>query len=85
MIQKQKLRAAQYIRMSTSSQDASPEQQQQQLAILAEQAGYDVTHTFEDLSLSGTKVRRRTGFRNMLKAAIAAEFDVILVLSLIHI
>ncbi len=73
-------RAALYLRVSTDTQ--TTDNQAQELADLAQRAGWEITHRFTDHAVSGARGRaKRPGLDAMLKAATRREFDILLVWS----
>jgi DNA invertase Pin-like site-specific DNA recombinase len=77
-----KIRAAQYLRMSTEHQRYSLTNQNQAIASYAEARGYDVNRTYFDPGKSGLTLKERKGLQALLGAALQRdrEFDAILVL-----
>jgi len=71
--------AVAYIRMSSDMQDASPDQQREQVQRLADRLGSHIVRWYEDLAVSGDDLKRRKGFRRMLSdAKELADFSQIL-------
>jgi DNA invertase Pin-like site-specific DNA recombinase len=77
-----KLRAAQYLRMSTEHQRYSLENQAEAIAAYAADRGYEVIRTYFDPGRSGLTLKARPGLQALLSDALAAdrEFDAVLVL-----
>ena len=77
-----KIRAAQYLRMSTEHQRYSLENQAQAIAAYAEARGYEINRSYFDPGKSGLTLRERKGLQTLLADALGAEreFDAILVL-----
>lgn len=73
--------AAEYCRYSSSAQDDgySIEAQQKAIANFALSNGYDVQYSYIDRAKSGTNVRHRTQFQQMMKDAEQGLFDVVIV------
>jgi DNA invertase Pin-like site-specific DNA recombinase len=76
------LRAAQYLRMSSDVQRHSTENQQNAIAEYALHHGYNIVASYRDAGKSGLSLRGRAALRQLLSDALSAErpFDVILVL-----
>ena len=72
------MRVATYVRMSTSRQEHSPEQQRDALADHARKNDYAIVAEYSDLGVSGTSVAKRRGFQRMHADALAGKFDRIL-------
>jgi len=69
-----------YSRVSTDGQ--TTDNQTNQLNKIEKEKGYEVTHYFTDVGISGAKGRAaRQGFDNLIKSATRKEFDLILVWS----
>jgi DNA invertase Pin-like site-specific DNA recombinase len=69
-------RAALYLRVSTNEQ--TTENQERELRVVAEKAGWQITHVYRDDGISGAKGRdKRPGFDAMLHAAVRREFDLV--------
>jgi DNA invertase Pin-like site-specific DNA recombinase len=69
-------RVALYLRVSTSKQDT--ENQEIELAAVAERSGWKVVSIFEDAGISGAKGRdERPGLDAMMKAVNAKQFDLV--------
>ncbi len=71
-------RVCSYVRMSTADQADSPARQRDGIARYAANRGYVVSHEFSDLGISGWR-DDRPGFRQLLAAAAAGQWDIILV------
>jgi site-specific DNA recombinase len=72
------MRIATYVRMSTSKQEHSPEQQRKAIHEHARKCGYQIVEEYSDLGVSGTSVAKRIGFQRMHADALAGKFDRIL-------
>lgn len=59
-------RAAQYIRMSTDSQELSPAVQKQELQRYAEARGFQIVATYEDGGRSGLTIKERPALRRLI-------------------
>lgn len=70
--------AVSYIRMSSDKQDASPQQQRDELAKLAARGGYHVLREYLDEAISGDATDKRVGFQTMMRDAQRGEFNAIL-------
>lgn len=70
--------AAQYIRMSSSKQEASPEQQREALAVLARQHNCSIEHEYLDSGISGIETTKRPDFLRMIEDAESGKFKFIL-------
>lgn len=74
---KKNIRAAAYVRVSTSGQTV--ENQLQDIRRAAEQRGWELVTVYKDEGISGAKGRdKRPEFDAMLKAAVRGEFDVLM-------
>lgn len=73
--------AAQYIRMSTDTQDLSPEMQRNATEAYAEQQGLTVVRTYFDAGRSGLTLTKRPEMRRLLADVTAADcsFSIVLV------
>jgi site-specific DNA recombinase len=71
-------RAVLYLRMSSAKQDASIDQQRDQLVGYAAQHGYPIVSEYLDEAISGDDTARRTEFLRMRDAAGRGEFSVVL-------
>ncbi len=71
-------KAVLYLRMSSAKQDASIDQQRDQLTSYAAQHGYTVTKEYTDSAISGDDTARRTEFLRMRDDAAKGEFSVVL-------
>jgi DNA invertase Pin-like site-specific DNA recombinase len=76
-----RVRAAQYVRMSTEHQTYSIEFQTAANTAYALEHGYDLVHTFVDAGISGVSVRGRDGLKTLLATVVggSADFATILV------
>jgi len=70
--------AASYIRMSSDKQDASPQQQRDEVAKLAARGGYHLVTEYADEAISGDRTDKRHGFQRMIADAGKGRFKVIL-------
>jgi DNA invertase Pin-like site-specific DNA recombinase len=69
-------RIALYLRVSTAEQTV--ENQRRELAAIAERHGWQVTATFKDEGISGTKGRdKRPGFDALCQGVVRREFDLV--------
>lgn len=69
-------RVALYLRVSTLKQDT--ENQERELAAVAERSGWKVVAIYEDAGISGAKGRdQRPGLDALMKAVNAKEFDMV--------
>src|ERR1700735_4364810 len=78
----ERLRAAQYLRMSSDNQRYSTENQKNALAEYAELHGFSIVATYIDAGKSGLSLKGREALRQLLSDALSPQklFDVILVL-----
>lgn len=76
-----KLRAAQYVRMSTEHQNYSIEYQGAANAAYARERSYEIIRTFADPGVSGLTYAKREGLKALLAAVVGgqADFEVVLV------
>lgn len=74
---KSRLRAAGYIRMSSSKQESSPAQQRKEIIALAERKGYQIVAWYTDEAISGDEIEKRPDFRRLLEDARNGKFEVI--------
>lgn len=79
---KDKIPAAMYIRMSTEHQKYSPENQAAAIREYAERNGYEIIKTYTDGGKSGLNIAGRAALQQMLKDVQShqAEYKAILVL-----
>lgn len=70
-----RIRAAQYLRVSSDSQIHSLENQAATLAAYAQAHGYDLVVSYEDVGLSGVTAERRPALRRLLADVIGGEPD----------
>lgn len=69
-------RVALYLRVSTDAQ--TTENQERELRLVAERAGWDIVAVYKDEGISGAKGRdKRPGFDALLKAAVRREFQMV--------
>lgn len=74
--EKNKKRVALYLRVSTTGQTV--ENQERELRLVAERAGWEIVHIYRDEGISGAKGRdKRPGFDALLKAAVRREFQMV--------
>lgn len=66
-MQPQPMRAAEYIRMSTGSQDLSPETQKEVIAAYARNSGITVIQTYLDPGRSGLTLQKRPAMKRLLR------------------
>ncbi len=79
MISTAKKRAAGYIRMSSGKQERSPAQQRSEIKRLAKTENVEVVLWFTDEAITGDSGdMERPDFGNMLRAAEAGDFEVLL-------
>lgn len=79
MIATELIPAVGYIRMSSSKQDASPEQQRERITKLAERDRYRIIRWYDDLGISGDDAKKRKGFQRLIRdAQEKADFCAIL-------
>jgi DNA invertase Pin-like site-specific DNA recombinase len=76
-----RVRAAQYIRMSTEHQQYSTENQADAIRDYAAKRGYEIVRTFADAGKSGLKIEGREALQQLLAVVQSgqADFQVILV------
>jgi DNA invertase Pin-like site-specific DNA recombinase len=76
-----RIRAAQYVRMSTEHQRYSIENQAEAISRYAERRGYAIVRTYEDTGKSGLTLRGRKSLRQLIADVCAgsADFKAILV------
>ena len=76
-----RLRAAQYVRMSTEHQQYSPENQKSAIAAYALDHDIEIVNTYEDDGRSGITLRNRPALVKLLKDVLdqARPFDAVLV------
>lgn len=77
----QRIRAAEYARMSTERQDFSLEFQHTANAAYAEERGYDIVRAYSDSGVSGLTMERRAGLKSLVSDIIGggADYQVVLV------
>src|SRR6201991_4710296 len=68
-------RAAQYVRMSTERQDYSIPHQIAVLAAYALEHGYQIVRTYADAGISGLKLEKRNGLKQLLADVISGTSD----------
>lgn len=83
---KDKIPAAMYIRMSTEHQKYSPENQAAAIREYAERNDYEIIKTYTDGGKSGLNIAGRAALQQMLKDVQShqAEYKAILVLDVNH-
>lgn len=76
-----KLRAAEYVRMSTEHQKYSTDNQASAIRKYAEQRGYEIVRTYADEGKSGLNIGGRLGLQKLLEDVEAggADFEALLV------
>ena len=76
-----KVRAAQYVRMSTEHQQYSTDNQSSAIAIYAEKRGFEIVRTYADEGKSGLNIGGRPSLRALLDDVEAgrADFEALLV------
>jgi len=65
--------AAQYLRMSTERQEYSFDNQRAAIGVYAAEAGFIVTHTYDDAGKSGLDLKRRDGLRRLLNDVVGGK------------
>jgi DNA invertase Pin-like site-specific DNA recombinase len=77
-----KVRAAQYVRMSTEHQQYSIENQSDVIREYADKNGFEIIRTFEDSGKSGLRIQGRDALKHLLDVVRSgkADFEAILVL-----
>lgn len=77
-----RIRAAQYLRMSTEHQRYSPDNQGAAIAKYANERGFEVVETYIDSGKSGLTLEGREGLKRLLSDAVSGQgtFNAILVL-----
>lgn len=70
--------AVSYVRMSSDKQDASPDQQRNELVKLAERGGFQLIREYFDDAISGDRTEKRKAFQRMIADAERGEFKAIL-------
>ena len=73
------IRAAQYLRMSTKSQEDSPERQRMEGGRIAERIGAAIVVEYSDEAKTGGESSRRGDFQQMLIDAKSGDFEMIIV------
>lgn len=71
----ERVRAAQYVRMSTERQDYSIAYQIAANAAYALQHGFEIVRTYTDAGLSGLTIERRVGLKALLSDIVAGTAD----------
>jgi DNA invertase Pin-like site-specific DNA recombinase len=72
-------RVALYLRVSTTGNGQTTENQQRELEAVAQRSGWRIVRVFEDNGISGAKGRdKRPGLDALLKAATRREFDLVM-------
>lgn len=81
-LEKQKIKAAAYVRMSTEHQKYSPENQLAAIKEYAEKHGYEIVRNYSDAGKSGLNISGRQSLQQMIKDVEndKADFAAILVL-----
>ena len=72
------INAVGYIRMSSDKQEASPEQQRQEITALAKRDGYRIIHWYVDEGVSGDATDKRFDFQRMIRDAEGGSFQAVL-------
>ncbi len=72
------INAVGYIRMSSDKQEASPEQQRQEITALAKRDGYRIICWYVDEGVSGDATDKRFDFQRMIRDAEGGEFQAFL-------
>ncbi len=80
-VEPKKIRAAEYVRMSTEHQQYSTENQADALRAYAEHHNMEIVQTYSDAGKSGLKIEGRDALRQLINDVESGEtnFDVILV------
>ena len=73
-----KIPAVSYIRMSSSKQEASPDQQRKAISEYAAGRDYEIVEEYFDSGVSGDDTEKRVAFQRMIVDAQAGKFKVIL-------
>jgi DNA invertase Pin-like site-specific DNA recombinase len=78
---KPRMRAAQYVRMSTDLQTYSIANQKSAISDYADIMGYEIVATYEDAGRSGLKLKGRSGLQRLLAdiEARRADFEAVIV------
>ena len=71
--------AVAYIRMSSDKQEASPQQQRNEIEAYAKQHGYRITESYVDEGVSGDATEKRFEFQRMIADAGRGKFKAIIV------
>ena len=71
-------KAASYVRMSTDKQETSPEQQRESISKIADEHGYKIVASYEDLGVSGNATEKRPEFQRMIVDGSTRKFEAIL-------
>jgi len=79
--EERKIRAAQYVRMSTEHQKYSTQNQSDAIVAYAEKRGMEIIRTYSDAGKSGLNIRGRSGLTQLIDDVEAGDpgFEVILV------
>ncbi len=70
--------AVAYVRMSSDKQEASPNQQREEIIKLAKREGYRIIRWYTDKAISGDATEKRVQFQQMIQDAEAGEFAAVL-------
>ena len=76
-----RVRAAQYVRMSTDPQEYSPKNQMEVIAAYAERRGFEIVRTYQDSGKSGLSLKGRESLRRLIADVCdgSADFSAVLV------
>ncbi len=79
MISKALMPAVIYVRMSSGKQEASPEQQREEIRKLAKRMGFEMIREYLDEAISGAETHKRPDFVRMIDdAQKIGDFEAIL-------
>ncbi|RUT96467.1 recombinase family protein, partial [Mesorhizobium sp. USDA-HM6] len=73
--ERRRVRAAQYLRMSTDRQTYSIENQRDAIRDYAALMGYDIVATYEDAARSGLNIERRPALQRLLADVESGQAD----------
>ena len=72
------INAVGYIRMSSDKQEASPEQQRQEIIALGKRDGYKIIRWYTDEGISGDATEKRFEFQRMISDSDRGDFQAVL-------
>ena len=72
------INAVGYIRMSSDKQEASPEQQRQEIISLAKRDGYRIIRWYVDEGISGHATEKSLDFQRMISDSQRRDFKAVL-------